>query len=43
MKSDLMFIAKVAAGVIVAGYVMYSFRSNVELLNQAHSGFDSGV
>lgn len=31
----------VILGVIVAGYIMASFRGSVPLLAQAHSGFDS--
>ncbi len=43
MKSDLKLIAMVAAGVLVAGYVMNQFRGTVDLINQAHAGFDSGI
>lgn len=41
MKGDIKTVALVAAGVLVAGFVMSQFRGSVPLLAQAHDGFDS--
>ena len=41
MKGDIKTVALVAAGVMLAGFVMSQFRGSVDLIAQAHNGFDS--
>lgn len=41
MKSDLKTVALVAVGVMAAGWLMSQFRGSVDLISQAHKGFDS--
>ncbi len=41
MNGNIKTVALVVAGVLAAGWIMSQFRSQVDLIDQAHSGFDS--
>jgi len=41
MKGDIKTVVLVAAGVLVAGYIMSSLRGSVDLIATAHDGYDS--
>lgn len=42
MQKDIKLMAMMVAAVMLAGYAMYALR-DVDVVNQARNGFDTGV